>query len=68
LLIEVRATNAQKELAAGRSTNDVAIGYEDLTDSKIIELKTKKFDLIARLHPEYINAIEGMKKNWKDAL
>jgi integrase len=68
LLIEVRATNAQKELAAGRSTNDVAIGYEDLTDSKIIELKTKKFDLIARLHPEYLNAIEGMKKNWKDAL
>jgi hypothetical protein len=68
LLIEVRATNAQKELSAGRSTNDVAIGYEDLTDSKIIELKTKKFDLIARLHPEYINAIEGMKKNWKDAL
>lgn len=65
LLIDVGATLGQKEKAAGRSTKDVERAYEDLTEDKIIELKTKKFNLIVKREPDYQWVIDTLIDKWK---
>jgi len=65
LLLDCGCTEAQKEKAAGRSTNNVARAYEKLSEEDMINLKTKKFDYIANQEPTYLDVINGLIDLWK---
>ena len=65
LFLDVGSTLGLKEKAAGRSTNNVARAYEDLSEDRIIELKTKKFDHIVQQEPDYQWVINTLIDKWK---
>lgn len=64
LMLNIGATEAQKELAACRSINDVAAAYEALDCESIIELKNKKHRLIVENEPDYGIIYKTLKSVW----
>ncbi|MGJ8681197.1 hypothetical protein [Paraglaciecola sp.] len=66
LMLSVGATFNQKEKGAGRATSNVAKAYEDLSLSKITQLKNKMVRLIKRSCPNFIRVKQGMIDTWSE--
>ncbi|PKH00875.1 hypothetical protein CXF95_01270 [Paraglaciecola sp. MB-3u-78] len=65
-LLEVGASNAQKEKAAGRRPGENARAYEDLSIEKMINLKDRVFDKMLDELPNFKRVVEGLENHYKD--
>ena len=63
-MLAVGATEAQKEVAAGRVVGDLAHAYGDLSNEVVKDLKNLKFDKIAELEPDYLEVVNQLEALW----